>query len=83
MIIIIQSGFGNDAPDIRCFSIGRHHAKVQKVTHFLSLSTSGDGFARLDHLRKDTFHEGLDLKSAGNEAAESTAKSGVFPANTY
>ncbi len=29
----------------------------------LSVSLDGDGFARVDHLRWDAFHEGLDLKS--------------------
>ncbi len=29
----------------------------------LSVSLTGDGFARVDHLRWDAFHEGLDLKS--------------------
>jgi len=29
----------------------------------LSVSLDGDGFARIDHLRWDAFHEGLDLKS--------------------
>ncbi|TXL03146.1 hypothetical protein BMR08_17435, partial [Methylococcaceae bacterium CS2] len=29
----------------------------------LSVSLDGDGFAQVDHLRWDAFHEGLDLKS--------------------
>ena len=29
----------------------------------LSVSLDGDGFARVDHLRWDAFHEGLDLKA--------------------
>ncbi|MCK5355531.1 MAG: IS5 family transposase, partial [Methyloprofundus sp.] len=29
----------------------------------LSVSLDGDGYARVDHLRWDAFHEGLDLKS--------------------
>jgi hypothetical protein len=29
----------------------------------LSVNLTGDGFARVDHLRWDAFHEGLDLKS--------------------
>ena len=29
----------------------------------LSVSLDGDGFARVDHLRWNAFHEGLDLKS--------------------
>jgi len=29
----------------------------------LSVSLTGDGFAQVDHVRWDAFHEGLDLKS--------------------
>jgi transposase len=40
--------------------------KQNKAVEFgakLSVSLDGDGFARVDHLRWDAFHEGLDLKS--------------------
>jgi hypothetical protein len=40
--------------------------KVDKPTEFgakLSVSLTGDGIARVDHLRWDAFHEGHDLKS--------------------
>ncbi|TNC79336.1 MAG: IS5 family transposase [Oleiphilus sp.] len=40
--------------------------KVDKPTEFgakLSVSLTGDGVARVDHLRWDAFHEGLDLPS--------------------
>ncbi len=40
--------------------------KVDKPTEFgakLSVSLTGDGVSRIDHLRWDAFHEGLDLPS--------------------
>ena len=40
--------------------------KVDKPTEFgakLSVSLTGDGVSRVDHLRWDAFHEGLDLPS--------------------
>jgi hypothetical protein len=40
--------------------------KVNKAVEFgskLSVSLTGSGLARVDHLRWDAFHEGLDLKS--------------------
>ncbi len=40
--------------------------KQNKAVEFgakLSVSLTGDGFARVDHLRWDAFHEGLDLTS--------------------
>ncbi|MCK5353879.1 MAG: transposase, partial [Methyloprofundus sp.] len=40
--------------------------KQNKAVEFgakLSVSLNGDGLARVDHLRWDAFHEGLDLKS--------------------
>jgi hypothetical protein len=40
--------------------------KQNKAVEFgakLSVSLNGDGLARVDHLRWDAFHEGLDLES--------------------
>lgn len=42
----------------------------------LSVSLDGDGFARVDHLRWDAFHEGLDLKSQVEAYHERT---GYYP----
>ncbi|RLP53236.1 MAG: hypothetical protein D6160_17155 [Ketobacter sp.] len=44
--------------------------KVDKPTEFgakLSVSLTGDGVARVDHLRWNAFHEGLDLPSQVSE----------------
>jgi hypothetical protein len=42
----------------------------------LSVSLTGDGFARVDHLRWDAFHEGLDLTSQVEYYHQRT---GVYP----
>ncbi len=53
--------------------------KLNKPVEFgakLSVSLTGDGVARVDHLRWDAFHEGSDLQSQGEAYRE---RHGVYP----
>ena len=49
-------------PYARAMVRGKQNKPVEFGAKF-SVSLDGDGFARVDHLRWDAFHEGLDLKS--------------------
>jgi len=49
-------------PYVRPIVRGKQNKSVEFGAK-LSVSLDGDGFARVDHLRWDAFHEGLDLKS--------------------
>ena len=49
-------------PYVRPIIRGKQNKRVEFGAK-LSVSLDDDGFARVDHLRWDAFHEGLDLKS--------------------
>ena len=49
-------------PYVRPIIRGKQNKSVEFGAK-LSVSLDGDGFAQVDHLRWDAFHEGLDLKS--------------------
>jgi len=66
-------------PYVRPIVRGKQHKPVEFGAK-LSVSLTGDGMARVDHLRWDAFHEGLDLKS---QVEDYHKRTGYYPAKVF
>ena len=62
-------------PYVRPIIRGKQNKSVEFGAK-LSVSLTGDGFAQVDHVRWDAFHEGLDLKS---QVESYKARTGYYP----
>jgi len=62
-------------PYVRPIIRGKQNKSVEFGAK-LSVSLTGDGFAQVDHVRWDAFHEGLDLKS---QVESYKARTGHYP----